>query len=83
MNYRNVLKMYIETDLLGGTHNAPIGYHDDLLLSGLVNSLGVMRLVAFVQQQFGIEIPADDVVIEHFQTIDAIAGYIEARQQIA
>jgi acyl carrier protein len=78
MDSRNILKSFIETDLLGG-QAAQVGYDDDLLLSGLVNSLGVMRLVAFAQERFGVTIPAEDVIIEHFQTIDALAGYLRAR----
>lgn len=78
MDSRSIIKTFIEQDLLDGS-SAAIGYSDDLLLSGLLNSLGVMRLVAFTQERFGIEIPAEDVVIEHFQTIDAIAGYLQAR----
>jgi acyl carrier protein len=78
MDNRNILKSFIETDLMGG-QSAQVGFGDDLLLSGLVNSLGVMRLVAFAQERFGVEIPAEDVIIEHFQTIDAIAGYLSTR----
>lgn len=79
MDSRNILKSFIESDLLAGHGGAQVGYNDDLLLSGLVNSLGVMRLVAFTQERFGVEIPAEDVIIEHFQTIDAIAGYLRTR----
>jgi acyl carrier protein len=75
---RTVLKRFIETELLAGAGGS-LDYSDDLLLSGLVNSLGVMRLVSFTQEQFGVSIPAEDVIIEHFQTIDAIARYVETR----
>lgn len=78
MDPRSELKTFIETELLSG--GGPLGYGDDLLLSGLVNSLGVMRLVSFTQERFGLEIPAEDVIIDHFQTIDAIARYVEAHR---
>jgi acyl carrier protein len=78
MDPRTVLKSFIETELLAGAGGS-LDYSEDLLLSGLVNSLGVMRLVSFTQEQFGVHIPPEDVVIEHFQTIDAIARYVEAR----
>jgi acyl carrier protein len=76
MDRREALKTFIESDILAG---AQLGYDDDLLLSGLVNSLGVMRLVAFTQKQFGIDIPMEDVIIENFQSIDAIASYLQTR----
>jgi acyl carrier protein len=80
MDARDTLKTFIETELLAGMGATSLGYQDDLLLSGLVNSLGVMRLVTFTQQHFGVEIPMEDVVIENFQSIDAIAAYVQTRQ---
>jgi acyl carrier protein len=79
MDRRETLKNFIVSDVLGGMTGIQLGYDDDLLLSGLINSLGVMRLVAFTQTQFGIEVPMEDVVIENFQTIEAIATYLKTR----
>jgi acyl carrier protein len=79
MNEQDILKQYIEQDLLVG-RNIQIGYEDDLLLSGLVSSLGVMRLVAFTQERFGIQVPPEDIIIEHFETIQAIVRYLETRR---
>jgi acyl carrier protein len=57
----------------------PIGYDDDLLMSGVLDSLNVMSLLAFIQQQFDIKIPAEDVIYEHFVNINAIVGYLDSR----
>ncbi len=79
MNEQEILKQFIEKELLGG-RNLQVGYEDDLLLSGLVSSLGVMRLVAFTQERFAVQIPPEDITIEHFETIHAIVRYLEARR---
>jgi acyl carrier protein len=79
MDEHAVLKTFIETKLLAD-NNVQIGYDDDLLLGGLVNSLDVMRLVTFTQESFGVKIPAEDVVIENFQSIDAIVRYLRTRK---
>jgi acyl carrier protein len=79
MDEHTVLKTFIETKLLADT-SVQLGHDDDLLLSGLVNSLDVMRLVAFTQESFGVKIPTEDVVIENFQSIDAIVRYVQTRQ---
>jgi len=41
---------------------------DDLLTSGLVDSLGMMSLVAFIEEQFGVAVPPEDVTLETFST---------------
>jgi len=71
------LKDYISTTLLEGR---AIANDENLLLSGLLDSLGVMSLVAFVEQHYGFAVPFDDVVIENFASLDAMASYIGAAQ---
>jgi acyl carrier protein len=68
---------FIIDELLSGLD---IGEQDDLLLSGLVDSIGVMRLVAFIEEESGKRVPPEDVVIEHFATIEHITRYLEARE---
>ncbi|MEM6529805.1 MAG: phosphopantetheine-binding protein, partial [Chloroflexota bacterium] len=61
METREALKNFIETEIAAG---ATVAYDDDLLMTGLVNSLDVIRLVTFTQEQFGVTVPPEDVVIE-------------------
>jgi acyl carrier protein len=70
------IKTFVETDLLSG---GSIATDDELLLSGLVDSLGVMRLVGFIETTFGVQVPARDMKLKNFRTIAAIVGYLEAK----
>lgn len=67
---------FVSEKLLDGRS---IASDENLLLSGLVDSLGVMQLVRFLETRFGIQIPAEDVTIEHFMTVDAISAYVGNR----
>jgi acyl carrier protein len=42
---------------------------DTLLLDGAMDSLGLMQLVAFLEEAFGIEIDDEDVTADHFRTV--------------
>jgi acyl carrier protein len=53
--------------------------NEELLLSGLIDSLGAMRLIAHLETLYGIKVPPEDVLIEHFETIDAMAQYLAQR----
>lgn len=77
METHMILKKYIETQLL--SNGSRVNFDEDLLMSGIINSLDVIRLVSFAQEEFNIEVPAADVVIENFRTIDALAIYIQSR----
>ena len=57
-----------------------ISADDELLMSGKVDSINVMRLVAFVEYTFGVEVPAEDVTLETFQSVTAIAAYVSQKR---
>jgi acyl carrier protein len=57
----------------GATHDA------ELIDSGRLDSLGVIELLMLVEQEFGITIEPDDLELENFRTITAIADLVRAR----
>ena len=75
---RERLARYIATDLLNEADRV-IGADEDLLASGLLDSLGVMSLIHFVEQDLRIDVPAEDVVIENFESLRAIDAYLRRR----
>jgi acyl carrier protein len=50
---------------------------DPLLESGVLDSLGVLDLVSFVELEFSVHVADDELVPENFQTIDRIVAFIE------
>lgn len=51
----------------------------DLLLTGLVDSLGVVEVVAWLEDRLGVEIDPIDVVLENFQTVGRMVSYADRR----
>ncbi len=76
----HILIQYIKCEFLRGEDSADIDAETDLLLSGLLDSLGVMRLVGFIEKQFKISVPPQDVTIDHFMNIRTITTYVANRQ---
>ena len=72
------LARYIATDLLN-QGDLVIGDDEDLLASGLLDSLSVMSLIHFIEQDLAIDVPAEDVTIENFVSLRAIDGYLGRR----
>lgn len=71
---RGQLLQFIIEELLDGEQ---IESDENLLADGVVDSLGMMRLVAFVQERVGTNIPPQDLTLENFRTVDAISSYLE------
>lgn len=68
---------FIHKELLGGDSEIEIMPEDDLLNSGLIDSLGIVRLISFLESEFGLKIPPQDMVIENFMSVEAICVYIK------
>ena len=75
------LQSYISNELLSGEHN--VGFDEDLLLQGLVDSVGLMRLVEHIEGKIGIKVPPQEFTIENFGTINALSNYLTAKAENA
>ena len=73
-----VLTQFVTKELLNT--NVSVNADDNLLTDGLVDSLGLVRFIGFIEETFDVEIPPEDVIIENFRTIGVIATYLERRK---
>jgi acyl carrier protein len=56
-----------------------IGDEDSFLDTGLVDSMGVMELVAFIQSEFGVEAHQHEIVVENFDSIRKLADFVRRK----
>lgn len=57
----------------------PIVDGDSLFSSGIVDSLGVLDLVMFVEEEFKITVSDEDLLPENFETIAQLAAFVETK----
>jgi acyl carrier protein len=74
------LLAFIDAEVSSG--NEPAEHDTDLLMSGLVDSLGVVRIVDWLESRLSIEIDPSDVVLEHFISVDAMIDYLRGRGDV-
>jgi acyl carrier protein len=80
MSTSTILLEYIKKELaIGSKRN--IQMDDDLLSAGIIDSLGVLQLVAFIEEQFNIQMPDEDVVLENFQSVNSLVTYLDNFQK--
>jgi acyl carrier protein len=56
-----------------------LSFQNDLLESGILDSLGILDLVAFVEQNFGIVLSDDELLPENFQTIERLTAFVQSK----
>ena len=73
------IKAYILSDF-ASNEILSISEDDDLLGSGIIDSMGIMKLVAFIENEADIKIPPGEIVIENFMNLNAIEQYLKTKQ---
>ena len=59
------------------------GDDDSFLGNGIIDSLGVMQLVAFVESEYGVAVADTDLVPENFDSVVRVAAFVERRRRAA
>lgn len=57
----------------------PLPSDASLTREGVLDSMGVLELIAFLEERFGIVVPDEDTLPENLDTIDRVVGYVGAR----
>ena len=63
-----------------GSKRRPLENADSLLESGIIDSLGVLDLVAFIETEFKITVEDDDLTPENFQSIDRMMAFVDRKR---
>ena len=75
MELKDNLLEFISTELVAD--DVELAEHDSLLADGLVDSVGLMRLVAHIEADLHCQIPLEDIILENFRNVAAIVSYLE------
>lgn len=78
---KEIVKSYIDQELKDGTSEVEVKEEENLLANGIIDSLGVLKLVSFIEHKFNMQIPDEDVTVENFRSLKDIANYLETRKQ--
>ncbi len=73
------IRDYVARNLLFSDNR--FGYDDDasFLQEGIVDSVGVLELVLFVEETFGVEVNDQEIIPDNFDSVDKLAGYIRSK----
>jgi acyl carrier protein len=78
MDIEKTLERFIVDELLLGK-KASIGVDESLIGSGILDSLTLLELIAFVEKRFNVKVADSDMVPDNFKTISRIKTFIETR----
>jgi acyl carrier protein len=78
MQVREQLKQFVIQNFLFGRQNG-LNDDDSFLENGIIDSTGVLELVQFVEEAFGIKVQDEDLVPENFDSINRVSAYVRSK----
>ena len=79
MDTKTKIKEHISKNILFSAEG--FTYDDDasFLEQGIIDSIGFMELVAFVEKEFGIKVAPQELVPENFDSVNKLARFIAGK----
>ncbi|MCX6142771.1 MAG: acyl carrier protein [Ignavibacteriales bacterium] len=76
------LAEYIREVCLPRNDGVNLKYDTNLFDAGIVDSAGLISFLCFIEKEFDVNIPDEDLVPENFVSIARIADYVCSHQQV-
>jgi len=83
MTIQNDIRAFIIENFLFGDTSQDLGDDISLIEADLVDSTGILELVAFVEQTWGVTIADADIVPANFDSISRIATFVATRTGVS
>lgn len=68
---------YVRSNFLDGDEASDLTETAPLLEWGVLNSLNIAKLISFIHQRYGVDVPPDRITGKYFGDIRSIGGLVE------
>ena len=82
MSIEATVENFISTELLFGQSRTQIDHDRDLINSGLLDSVAILRLILFIEEQFGVRVEDGEVLPDYFRSVNRIKAFVESKQPV-
>ena len=74
---REIVRNFITQNILHKAQGILLGDDDQLIDMGIIDSMGIMRLLTFLENEFSFQIPSEDLLPENFASVGTISSLID------
>lgn len=76
-DFTETIRSFIEREMVPRDSCAePLTSSDSLIEKGIVDSLGVQRLIAYLEKEFDVQIVDTEIVPENFESIGSVVNFL-------
>ena len=78
---RKALREFIVEAFLFGDESEPFEDSDSFMQKGVIDSTGVLELVAFLEENYGVTVDDEEMIPANLDSLDNLAAFIQKRQR--
>jgi acyl carrier protein len=82
MTIEGQIRDYIASNMLFSDNGYPYDDSTSFLEEGIVDSTGVLELILFVEECFGVQVADEDVTPANFDSVTQLATYIRSKVSV-
>ena len=82
MDFAKQISKYVSENLLYVDDGFEYDYDTSFIGEGLIDSMGVMELLSYVQSEFDITVDQQEVTPDNFDSINKLASFVERKQRV-
>ena len=79
MNNKERIREFIANHFLKGGEVTTISDDVSFLEEGIIDSVGVLELVAFIEEKFGFRVEDEEIIPENLDSIDRLVVYVQSK----
>jgi acyl carrier protein len=80
---QNKIRNFVVENFLFGEDNGQLAADDSFIDGGIIDSTGVLELVSFLEETFGIQINDDEMTLANLDSVAKAAAFVTSKSGAA
>ena len=80
MSTKQMIRDYILNELVQDKQHAELQDSDQLIENGVIDSLGIIKLIGFLEDNLSIQVGDDELIPENFSSVDTISALVDSKK---
>ena len=76
------VRSFVQENFLYMHSNFELGDDDRLLEKGVIDSMSIVEMISFIEQEFGVNAAEEDISDANFGSLAGIARFVSERQSV-
>ena len=76
------IRQFVVENFLFGQHDRQIDDDRSFLESGIIDSTGVLELIAFIEQKYGISVADEELVPSNLDSVQRVASFVDSKLKL-